>query len=114
MGITATKIGSHRSNMRQIESVAAAHSDNCTAHNYTAVLVVFGTRTELDDFHLPLAPKYSVWRSCLYKSHFDNYDCVISSCARVIGPVSFGDHEYTLKSEHVGSELHRHRRGPAR
>ena len=50
----------------------------------------------MNDFHLPLAPKYSVWRSCLYKSHFDNYDCVISSCARVIGPFSIGDHEYTL------------------
>lgn len=50
MGITTTKVGP-RSNMLQIESVAAAHSGNytCTARNgagtrnYTAVLVVFGT-----------------------------------------------------------------------
>ena len=52
MGITTTKVGA-RSNMLQIESVAAAHSGNytCTARNnagtrnYTAVLVVFGTNT---------------------------------------------------------------------
>lgn len=52
MGITTTKVGA-RSNMLQIESVAAAHSGSytCTARNsagtrnYTAVLVVFGTYT---------------------------------------------------------------------
>ena len=50
MGISTSKIGA-RSNVLQIESVAAAHSGNytCTARNaagtrnYTATLIVFGS-----------------------------------------------------------------------
>lgn len=62
MGISTTKVGP-RSNMLQIESVAAAHSGNytCTARNgagtrnYTATLVVFGSNSlqPIDAFGCP-------------------------------------------------------------
>lgn len=107
MGITTTKVGA-RSNMLQIESVAAAHSGNytCTARNnagtrnYTAVLVVFGTNTrrpkQLPFWNIFLCPE-SLPRSlrrCFF--FFKSRVCVFLSVAPVIGPFGFGDTEYTL------------------